>query len=444
MDYYESVVIRAIHFIEANLKEDIRLDDMAREASYSRFHFARMFTELTGEAPGSYLRRRRLEEAASEILAGGIILDIALDYHFGSQEAFTRSFKTHFLTTPGTYKKTGAYVGSGSPDRHEEAEMSKRLENLRWKSHWTTHLGCVKGCLDYLGIEVSDAWLFGGTGHAFVINVMDIDVCPSGPTAWDTQMVRTLGSNIGYETDGLFAAKPGAGDFAGKQEEAWEFVRKSIDQGMPCYGWELEIPEFYVVFGYDDIGYHYSGPLCDRGKGPKPWQDLGDTEIGIVEMDRVRPGRPADDAVTVRQALEFALEHARTPQKWTFPRYKAGLAGYDNWIRTLGDGTADRHGMAYNAAVWSECRGLGAQFLREARRRLDGEVSALLEDAAEQYDTVFQDLQEVANLFPFPPSPEGAETDDEERRNKAVAHLRKARDNEEAGLGLLETIVAAL
>ena len=82
--------------------------------------------------------------------------------------------------------------------------------------------------------------------------------------------------------------------------------------------------------------------------------------------------------------------------------------------------------------------------MREARRRLDGEVSALLEDAAERYDTVFQDLQEVANLFPFPPSPEGAETDDEERRNKAVAHLRKARDNEEAGLGLLETIVAAL
>ncbi len=97
--------------------------------------------------------------------------------------------------------------------------------------------------------------------------------------------------------------------------------------------------------------------------------------------------------------------------------------------------------MAYNTAVWTECRGLGTQFLREARRRLNGEVSVLLEDAAEQYDKVFHDLERVSGLFPFPP---GNEINDEERRNKAVVHLRNARDNEEAGLGSLARIVEAL
>ena len=52
----------------------------------------------------------------------------------------------------------------------------KKLEHLRWKPHWVTHLGCIKGCLNYLGIEVSDAWLYGGTGHAFVINICDRSV----------------------------------------------------------------------------------------------------------------------------------------------------------------------------------------------------------------------------------------------------------------------------
>ena len=49
----------------------------------------------------------------------------------------------------------------------------KKLEDLRWNPRYVTHLGCIKGCLNYLGIEVSDAWLYGGTGHAFVINIAD-------------------------------------------------------------------------------------------------------------------------------------------------------------------------------------------------------------------------------------------------------------------------------
>lgn len=107
MDYYDNVK-RAIQFIENNLKEDIYVDDMAREAFCSQFHFTRIFLELTGESPGAYLRKRRLTEAANDILTGKSIIDVAFDYHFNSQEAFTRSFKEYFLLTPGIYKKTGA------------------------------------------------------------------------------------------------------------------------------------------------------------------------------------------------------------------------------------------------------------------------------------------------------------------------------------------------
>jgi hypothetical protein len=58
----------------------------------------------------------------------------------------------------------------------------RALENCRWVPRWVAHLGAVKGCLNYLGIEMSDAWLYGGTGHAFVLNVHE-GLCPSGPTA---------------------------------------------------------------------------------------------------------------------------------------------------------------------------------------------------------------------------------------------------------------------
>ena len=318
----------------------------------------------------------------------------------------------------------------------------KKLENLRWVPRWVSHLGCIKGCLDYLGLDVSDAWLFGATGHAFVINVHEV-VCPSGPTAWNTEMLFRLGKNIGHEVDGVFGMKS-AGDFAEKQKLAWEHAKAAIDQGLPCYGWELDIPEYYVVYGYDDAaGYYFSGPGCDEGKGPKPWQELGDTEIGVIEMYSVKPGQVADDVQTVKEALAFALEHATSPSKWIFPKYKAGLDGYDNWIRALEDGTADGFGMAYNAAVWGECRGYAVLFLQEAKERLEGRVVALLDEAIDQYQVVSDNLNTVAEVFPFH-GMEPKHIKDEARVRRALEALRTARDAEAGGLEALRGVVNEL
>jgi hypothetical protein len=135
--------------------------------------------------------------------------------------------------------------------------MMKKLANCQWAPRWVSHLGCIKGCLNFLGIQISDAWLYGGTGHAFVINLHK-EVCPSGPTAWNTMKLFELGRNLGYKFDGVFATKQQA-DFAEMQKRAWEHVQSAIDQGIPCYGWELEIPEFYVVYRYDNAGADTAG-----------------------------------------------------------------------------------------------------------------------------------------------------------------------------------------
>jgi len=318
--------------------------------------------------------------------------------------------------------------------------MGRMLDNLRWKPMWVTHLGCVQGCIEYLGLDISDAWLYGGTGHAFIINVHET-VCPSGPTAWMTATLGELGANLGYHLDCVFGRKSEPG-FVEKQQHAWEFVRQAIDQGLPCYGWELEMPEFYVVGGYDADGYFYSGPGCHDGKGPKRWHEVGDTGIGIIEMYSVAPGEPADDAKTVKEALGFALEHAENPTKWIFPQYGAGLAGYDNWINALETGSADGFGVAYNAAVWNECRALAPRFLEEAKARL-GQPAALFAEAIQHYDVVARNLQTVADAFPF----DGLDPEhikDPTRRETALAGLKAARGAEASGLAALAGIVDAL
>jgi hypothetical protein len=318
--------------------------------------------------------------------------------------------------------------------------MKKIIENLKWRPRWVSHLGCIKGCLEYLNFDVSDAWLFGATGHAFILNLHEI-VCPSGPTAWNTEMLFKLGKNIGYTLDGVWGLKSSP-DFAEKQKIAWEKTRQSIDQNLPCYGWELDLPEYYVVKGYDDKGYFFSGPGSDSGKKSKSWKELGDSGIGVLEMWCVRLDQPSDEIQTIKQALEFALEHSGSPAKWIFPKYKAGLAGYDSWIQAIKSGSAHDFGMAYNAAVWAECRKLAVDFLKEAQNKLGDRFKLLFEEATGHYEKVAQNLNEVSKLFPFPPK--GNELKDTSRCEIARRCLRDAQKSEESGLKSLEKISSQL
>ncbi|MBI1187389.1 MAG: helix-turn-helix domain-containing protein [Alphaproteobacteria bacterium] len=91
----------ALWHIDARLGAPLTLDGIAEAAGVSRFHLARAFPALIGRSVMGYVRARRLSEAA-KALAGGApdILTVALDWGYGSHEAFTRAFRDHFAATP--------------------------------------------------------------------------------------------------------------------------------------------------------------------------------------------------------------------------------------------------------------------------------------------------------------------------------------------------------
>lgn len=112
MDILERIQ-RSIDFIERNLKEEICLEEIAAQACFSPFHFHRIFKAKTGQSVGEYTRKRRLAEAADELLATSRrVIDIALDYRFQSQEAFTRAFRRSFGITPAAWRKRGSRIGT--------------------------------------------------------------------------------------------------------------------------------------------------------------------------------------------------------------------------------------------------------------------------------------------------------------------------------------------
>lgn len=101
-------IFRAVEFIEAHLQGEIGVADVADAVSYSLYHFCRVFNQTVHHTPYDYLIRRRLSEAARELVeTDRRIIDVAFDYQFNSSETFSRAFKRMFGVQPSQWRKRG-------------------------------------------------------------------------------------------------------------------------------------------------------------------------------------------------------------------------------------------------------------------------------------------------------------------------------------------------
>ncbi|WP_411328730.1 helix-turn-helix transcriptional regulator [Anaerofustis stercorihominis] len=86
--------------------EALTLRALSKKLGYSQFHTTRKFKEISVMQLRDYLRSRKLAFALKEIRdSKKTILDIAFDYGFSSNEAFTRAFKNAYGVTPSEYRK---------------------------------------------------------------------------------------------------------------------------------------------------------------------------------------------------------------------------------------------------------------------------------------------------------------------------------------------------
>ncbi|MCR8993666.1 AraC family transcriptional regulator [Brevibacillus laterosporus] len=110
MDYFERIQ-DSIEFIEKNLQEEVKITEISSKSCFSAFHFQRIFQAITGFSVQEYIRSRRLSEVAVLLKeTRKNILEIALFFQYGSQEAFTRAFVNHFGLTPANYRRGGTII----------------------------------------------------------------------------------------------------------------------------------------------------------------------------------------------------------------------------------------------------------------------------------------------------------------------------------------------
>lgn len=106
----EARVTRVVRRIESRPDSEHALGELAGVAKLSRYHFLRVFQQLTGLTPHQYVLRTRLRRAATRLMLGTAhVLDIALDCGFGDVSNFNHAFRVEFGFSPGSYRRSARH-----------------------------------------------------------------------------------------------------------------------------------------------------------------------------------------------------------------------------------------------------------------------------------------------------------------------------------------------
>ncbi|MFC0865980.1 helix-turn-helix domain-containing protein [Sphaerimonospora cavernae] len=114
-DVITAAVLRVVESMQENFGEPLTIDDMARTAMFSKFHFSRVFQRVTGLSPGRFLSAVRLREAKRLLTSTTLtVTDISHRVGYSSVGTFSSRFTGSVGLSPSRYRRLDSLT---PPDR---------------------------------------------------------------------------------------------------------------------------------------------------------------------------------------------------------------------------------------------------------------------------------------------------------------------------------------
>lgn len=122
-------------YIRSHINEDISIDAVAREISYSPSYTRRIFIKHLGMTPAVYIRRHKLSKSALKLRDEHCpILDVAMEMGFGSADGYQRAFRREFGCNPKEYSGSPVPIWLFTPylleNKERKATIMKETRNI--------------------------------------------------------------------------------------------------------------------------------------------------------------------------------------------------------------------------------------------------------------------------------------------------------------------------
>jgi AraC family transcriptional regulator len=104
-------LLRGKDYMDSFSGDEIHLEEVAREARLSPYHFHRLFREVFHQTPNQYLQRKRLARA-QRLLQGSeqSVTDISLEVGFESATSFANLFRRNFGCSPREFRSQNSKI----------------------------------------------------------------------------------------------------------------------------------------------------------------------------------------------------------------------------------------------------------------------------------------------------------------------------------------------
>ena len=96
---------RGRDLLAAEYRSRVLLQQGAREACLSEFHFHRMFRATFGETPHDFITRLRMDRARQMLASERTVTDVCFEIGYESLGSFSTKFRAQFGLSPKTFQR---------------------------------------------------------------------------------------------------------------------------------------------------------------------------------------------------------------------------------------------------------------------------------------------------------------------------------------------------
>jgi hypothetical protein len=185
------------------------------------------------------------------------------------------------------------------------------------------------------------------SGFAFRMWVA-ADLCPSSTSIWSFDIQKPCVENGGLKCE--YVGRYWDMDNVEEQKrlEAIANIKKSIDNGIPAVSWDIGIPEWGLITGYNDeerIFYTLPAPV-NHPAGTMPCDVLGKRELPLLSVLTITGKTDKPQADILKDTMKLAVTHLKGGE-WC--DNAKGLEAYPALIRHFKPGVfTNENGFAWN------------------------------------------------------------------------------------------------
>ncbi len=438
---YSTMAHALISYMESHL-ENFDIKEMSRSFGFSEIYLRELFLKNVNMPIMQYYKRRRMIVSAFEILhSDKKIVDIAFESGFSNHESYTRAFQKIFGMPPSRFRIDRPLIGRkllvtgvfgleklvSKEKRSDEFMMEqdnnetilygiRKIEQGAYGSN-TMFPICIKAVSEYLGDDVSYAYIMAATGAAFRLvwnratwDLSNIDIYH---TLKESNEIYKYGAKaLGREFDFIGRDKDT------KKEDFVAFIKSKIANGFPVIALGIiGPPEPCIIAGYEaskdvvmgwnffqnDAEFSSEISLMDNGyfRSDVWWENM-DTQAAMCI------GAVSDNPCSDKEIVKMASDIMEARNEDT---YAKGIYAYDAWKSMLLDEKWFENGAGFdylfskllvqNDAMVCICDGRkwGAKYFEELSEKYGETEKAMCQEIAKHFRKVSGIAEEMMSLI---------------------------------------------